>query len=71
MKGETKGEIKKYLADCYTGFVCGVKPSWDYCNPCEHFTVRSGWGEYCKASEQFAELVTDGLIKKLGQPGEK
>jgi len=53
------------LQDFYTGFVCGVKPNWDTCHPCKHFTVRSGWGEYCKASEDFAQLIIP-VIESLG-----
>ncbi len=60
-------EFEEYLADCYTGFVCGVRPYYDHCHECEHFYVGSGWGEYCKASEEFAGLVINGW-KKLKLP---
>jgi hypothetical protein len=54
--------LNQKLETFYQGFVCGVKVNYDTCHPCEHFTVRSEWGEYCKASEDFARELT-GLLK--------
>lgn len=53
------------LENFYQGFVCGVRVHYDHCHKCEHFTVRSGWGEYCKASEDFARELS-GLLKSEG-----
>ncbi len=55
-------ELHTKLEQFYQGFICGVRVNWDTCNPCKHFTVRSGWGEYCKASEDFARELT-ALLK--------
>ena len=50
--------LNNKLEQFYQGFQCGVRVNWDTCHPCKHYTVRSGWGEYCKASEDFAsELI--------------
>ncbi len=40
---------------------CIAKVNYDTCHECEHFTVRSGWGEYCKASEDFARELSASL----------
>lgn len=45
------------LQNFYQGFVCGVRVHYDHCHECQSFVVRSGWGEYCKASEDFARLL--------------
>jgi len=56
-----KPELPVYhqkLEDFYQGFQCGVRVNWDTCHTCDGFTVRSGWGEYCRKSEDFARLLT-------------
>jgi hypothetical protein len=57
--------LKNNLERFYQGFVCGVKVNYDTCHECKHFTVRSGWGEYCIASEDFARELT-GSLKAWG-----
>ncbi len=55
-------EFHTKLEQFYQGFICGVRVNWDTCNQCKHFTVRSGWADYCKASEDFARELT-ALLK--------
>lgn len=58
-------ELHNKLENFYQGFVCGIRVHYDHCHECEHFTVRSGWGEYCIASEDFARELT-GSLKAWG-----
>jgi hypothetical protein len=53
--------FRNNLERFYQGFNCGVKVNYDTCHECEHFVVRSGWGEYCIASEDFARVLTASL----------
>ncbi len=55
-------ELHTKLEQFYQGFICGVRVNYDTCHECKHFTVRSGWGEYCKASEDFARELS-ALLK--------
>lgn len=58
---DKKLELNHNLENFYQGFVCGVKVNYDTCHECEHFTVRSDWGEYCIASEDFARTLATSL----------
>jgi hypothetical protein len=61
MNKQIPNELHNKLENFYQGFVCGVRVNYDTCHECKHFTVRSGWGEYCKASEDFARELTASL----------